>query len=54
MAAAVVVGINIRLTVSYQALTFFAALLAVAAVLSLRRPPPLEVRRRLPRFVTVG
>ena len=54
MVAAVIVGINMRLTVSYQALTFFAALLAVAGILSLRPPPRLDLRRRLPRFVTAG
>jgi uncharacterized protein (DUF58 family) len=54
LAAAAIVGPNTRLTVAYQAATFLAALLLVAAVGALRRPPPLQVRRRLPRFATVG
>jgi len=52
--AAVVVGPNTRLTVAYQAVTFLAALLLVALAGALRRPPRLTVRRRLPRFATVG
>jgi uncharacterized protein (DUF58 family) len=52
--AAAVVGGNMRITVSYQALTFLFALLLVAGALSLRPPPRLEIRRRLPRFATAG
>ncbi|HTO11057.1 MAG TPA: DUF58 domain-containing protein [Candidatus Binatia bacterium] len=54
LAAAAIVGPNTRITVSYQAFTFLAALLLVAAVLSLRPPARLDVRRRLPRFATAG
>jgi uncharacterized protein (DUF58 family) len=54
VAAAAIIGPNTRLTVSYQAFTFLIALLAIATALSGRRPPPLAVRRRLPRFGTVG
>jgi uncharacterized protein (DUF58 family) len=54
LAAAVIVGPNTRLTVAYQAASFLAALLLVAAAGVLRRPPMLQVRRRLPRFATVG
>jgi uncharacterized protein (DUF58 family) len=51
---AVIVGPNTRLTVAYQAVTFLAALLLVALAGALRPPPGLVVRRRLPRFATVG
>ncbi len=51
---AAVIGPNTRLTVAYQAFTFLAALLLVAAFGALRRPPRLQVRRRLPPFATVG
>jgi uncharacterized protein (DUF58 family) len=54
LAAAAIIGPNTRLTVAYQAFTFLAALLLVAALGALRRPPPLQVRRRLPRFATAG
>jgi uncharacterized protein (DUF58 family) len=54
LAAAAIVGPNTRLTVSYQAGAFLFALLVVAALTTLRRPPRLELRRRLPRFATVG
>jgi len=54
VAAAAIVGPNTRITVSYQALTFLAALLLVGIVFALRRPPRLETRRRLPRFATAG
>ena len=54
LVAAAIVGPNTRITVSYQALTFLFALLVVAGLLSLRRPPRLEIRRRLPRFATAG
>jgi uncharacterized protein (DUF58 family) len=54
VAAAAIIGPNTRLTVSYQAFTFLIALLAIATALSGRRPPALVVRRRLPRFGTVG
>ncbi len=54
LAAAAIVGPNTRITVSYQALAFMAALLLVAVAGALRRPPPLDVRRRLPRFATAG
>src|SRR5439155_1467323 len=54
LVAAAIVGPNTRITVSYQALTFLYALLVVAGLLSLRRPPRLEIRRRLPRFATAG
>jgi uncharacterized protein (DUF58 family) len=54
LVAAAIVGPNTRITVSYQAVTFLAALLLVAAVLSIRRPPALDLRRRLPRFATAG
>lgn len=52
--ASMVFGPNIRLTVGYQAFTLLIALLAIGAVWSLRRPPALEVRRRLPRYATAG
>jgi len=52
--AAIVVGPNTRLTVAYQAVAFTAGLLFVALVGAVRRPPALLIRRRLPRFVTVG
>jgi uncharacterized protein (DUF58 family) len=52
--AALIVGPNTRLTVAYQAVTFLGALLLVALAGALRRPPRLRVRRRLPRFATVG
>jgi uncharacterized protein (DUF58 family) len=52
--AAAIVGPNTRLTVAYQAFTFLAALLLVAIAGALRPPPSLELRRRLPRFATVG
>ena len=54
LAAAVIVGPNTRLTVAYQAVAFLGALLVVALAGALRRPPALVVRRRLPRFATVG
>src|SRR5918995_4298753 len=54
LAAAAIIGPNTRLTVAYQAFTFLIALLAIATVLSVRLPPRLSVRRRLPRFGTVG
>ena len=54
LAAAAIIGPNTRLTVAYQAFTFLIALLAIATALSARRPPRLGVRRRLPRFGTVG
>jgi uncharacterized repeat protein (TIGR01451 family) len=54
LAATVIVGPNTRLTVAYQAGAFLAALLLVALAGARRRPPPLSVRRRLPRFATVG
>ncbi|HET7342702.1 MAG TPA: DUF58 domain-containing protein [Methylomirabilota bacterium] len=54
LAAAAVVGPNTSLTVSYQAFTLLFALLVVAGALTRRRPPALELRRRLPRFATVG
>ena len=54
LAAALIVGPNTRVTVTYQAVAFLGALLVVAALGALRRPPPLVVRRRLPRFATVG
>ena len=54
LGAAAIVGPNTRLTVAYQAATFLAALLLVAVVGVFRRPPRLVVRRRLPRFATVG
>ncbi len=52
--AALVIGPNTRLTVAYQAVTFIAGLLLVAIAGVLRRPPALTIRRRLPRFATVG
>jgi uncharacterized protein (DUF58 family) len=54
LAAAAVIGPNTRLTVAYQAFTFLIALLAIATALSVRVPPRLGVRRRLPRFGTAG
>jgi uncharacterized protein (DUF58 family) len=54
LVAAAVIGPNTRLTVAYQAVTFMAGLLLVAALGVLRRPPPLHVERRLPRYATVG
>ena len=55
LVAAAVIGPNTRLTVAYQAVTFMAGLLLVAALGVLGRPPSsLQVRRRLPRYATVG
>jgi uncharacterized protein (DUF58 family) len=54
LVAAVIVGPNTRLTVAYQAVTFLGALLLVALAGAFRRPPALTLRRRLPRFATVG
>ena len=54
LAAAAIIGPNIRLTVAYQGFTFLIALLAIATALSVRLPPRLSVRRRLPRFGTAG
>jgi uncharacterized protein (DUF58 family) len=54
LVAAAVVGPNTRLTVSYQAFAFLAAMLVVAVAVSVRRPPRLEIRRQLPRLVSVG
>jgi uncharacterized protein (DUF58 family) len=54
LAAAAIIGPNTRLTVTYQAVTFLAALIVLAALGALRRPPALEIGRRLPRFATVG
>jgi uncharacterized repeat protein (TIGR01451 family) len=54
LVAAIVIGPNTRLIVAYQAVAFLTALLVVAAAGALRRPPPLQVQRRLPRFATVG
>jgi uncharacterized protein (DUF58 family) len=54
LAAAAIIGPNTRLTVAYQGFTFLIALLAIATVLSIRLPPRLSVRRRLPRFGTAG
>jgi uncharacterized protein (DUF58 family) len=54
LAATAVIGPNTRITVAYQAFTFLSALLLVAALGSLRRPPPLTLRRQLPRYATVG
>jgi len=54
LVAAAVIGPNTRLTVAYQAFTFMAGLLLVAALGVLWRPPSLQVRRRLPRYATVG
>ena len=54
LVAAGIVGPNTRLTVGYQAFAFLAALLLVAALAVLRRPPSLQVSRRLPRFATAG
>ena len=54
LAAAIIVGPNTRLTVAYQAVAFLGALLIVALAGAVRRPPALVVRRRLPRFATVG
>jgi uncharacterized protein (DUF58 family) len=51
---AAVIGPNTRLSVAYQAFTFLAALLLVAAAGAFQRPPRLRVRRQLPRFATVG
>jgi uncharacterized protein (DUF58 family) len=52
--ASMVFGPNTRLTVGYQAFTLLFALLTIGAVCSLVRPPLLAVRRRLPRYATVG
>jgi uncharacterized protein (DUF58 family) len=54
LVAAMIFGPNTRLTVSYQAFTLALALLTVAALLSVRAPRAVDVRRRLPRFATVG
>src|SRR5262249_10259221 len=53
LVAAMIFGPHTRLTVSYHAFTL-AALLTVAALSSIRAPRALDVRRRLPRFATVG
>src|SRR5512134_1765113 len=52
--AAMVFGPNTRLTVGYQAFALLFVLLAIGAACSLVRPRSLEVRRRLPRYGTVG
>src|SRR5687767_13849356 len=52
--ASMVFGPNTRLTVGYQAFTLLFALLAIGAVWALALPRPLAVRRRLPRYATVG
>lgn len=52
--AALVFGPNTRLTVGYQAFTLLLAVLALAALCALVRPPRLDVRRRLPRYATAG
>jgi len=54
LVGAMIFGPNTRLTVSYQVFTLALAMLAVAALLSVRAPRGLETRRRLPRFGTVG
>lgn len=54
LAAALVFGPNTRLTVGYQAFTLLLALLVLAAICALVRPPALDVRRRLPRYATAG
>jgi uncharacterized protein (DUF58 family) len=51
---ALVFGPNTRLTVGYQAFTLLGALLVLAALWALVRPPRLDVRRRLPRYATAG
>jgi len=52
--ASMVFGPNTRLTVGYQAFTLLFALLTIGAVCSLVPPRRLSVRRRLPRYATVG
>jgi uncharacterized protein (DUF58 family) len=54
LVGAMVFGPNTRLTVGYQAFTILFVLLALAALWSLAPPPPLDVRRRLPRYGTAG
>jgi len=54
LVGAMVFGPNTRLTVSYQVFAFAMTLLVLAAVLTLRGPRGLELRRRLPRFASVG
>jgi uncharacterized protein (DUF58 family) len=53
LVAAVAIGPNTRLSVAYQAATLLAALLLIATVGAWRRPPPLVIRRQLPRFATI-
>jgi uncharacterized protein (DUF58 family) len=54
LVGAMVFGPNTRLTVSYQIFSLAMTMLVLAALLALRGPRGLEVRRRLPRFATVG
>jgi uncharacterized protein (DUF58 family) len=54
LAAALVFGPNTRLSVGYQAFTLLLALLVLAAVCALVRPPALQAHRRLPRYATAG
>ena len=52
--AGAVVGIDTSISVVYQLFSFAAALLLVAMLGALRRPPHFEVRRHLPRHATAG
>ncbi len=47
-------GLDTRQTLAHQAFGLGAALLLLAWLGSLRRPPAIEARRQLPRHVTVG
>lgn len=53
-ATGAVFGIDLRETSSYQLFTLAGALLVVATVSALSFRPRLSVRRRLPRYATVG
>lgn len=52
--AATVFGVDTRRTVAYQLFALAAALLAIAALGSVRFRPRLEFERRLPEYATVG
>jgi uncharacterized protein (DUF58 family) len=54
LVGAMVFGPNTRLTVSYQVFALAMTMLVLAALLTLRGPRGLALRRRLPRFATVG
>ncbi len=53
-AAAAVIGLDTRQTLAHQAFALGLALLLLAWLGSLRRPPPVQAGRHLPRHATVG